>query len=130
GQDQIHGFRFADRVRKTLRAADAGNDSKLDLRLPELRVVGGDHDVALHSELAAATKRKARNRRDNRLACLCGGIPVRNEIAEISLDEWLVRHFLDVGSSGEGFVAAGDEHATDLVVGVASFDCLGEFSYQ
>ena len=35
---------------------------------PNFAVVGGDDDVALHGELAAAAERKARDRRDHRLA--------------------------------------------------------------
>ena len=68
GQDQVHRLGLADRARQPLRAADAGDDAELDLRLAELGVVGGDDEVALHRELAAAAERKAGDRRDHRLA--------------------------------------------------------------
>src|SRR5580765_7180537 len=115
---------------QALRAADAGNDSKLDFRLAEPGGIGGDYDVALHGELAAATKRKARHRRDNRLARLCRGIPVRDEIAEIGLDEGLIRHFLYIGPGSEGFVATCDEHAADLVVTIEGLDRLRQLGNQ
>jgi len=130
GQNQVHGFRFANRMRQALRAADAGNNSKLDLRLAELGGIGSDHDIALHGEFAPAAKRKAGHSRDNRLARLCRGIPVRDEIAEIGLDERLVRHFLDVGPGGEGFVATRDQHATDLVVTIEGLDRLRQLGNQ
>src|SRR6476661_3688884 len=117
-------------MRQALRAADAGNDSKLDLRLAELGAIGGDHDVALHGALATATKRKACHRRDTWLARLCRGIPVRDEIAEIGLDEGLVRHFFDVGPGGEGFVATRYEDATDLVVAIEGLDRLRQLGNQ
>ena len=67
-EDQVHRLGLADRAGQPLRAADARNDAELDLGLAELGVVGGDDEVALHRELAAAAERKARDRRDHRLA--------------------------------------------------------------
>ena len=81
GQDHVHRLGLADRARQPLRAADAGDDAELDLGLAELGVVGGDDDVAQHGELAAAAERKARHRRDDRLAGARGAIPVGAEIA-------------------------------------------------
>jgi hypothetical protein len=51
-------FGLADRACEPLRAADAENDAELDFRLSEFDVVGGDYDVALHSEFAAAAHAK------------------------------------------------------------------------
>ena len=118
GQDQVHRFGLADRAGQPLRAADAGNDAELDFRLAELRVVGGDDEVALHGEFAAAAERKARDRGDHRLARRGGAIPVRGEIAEESIGEGLVRHLLDVGAGGESLVRAGDDDAADIGVGL------------
>src|SRR5262249_44970051 len=112
------------------RAANAGNDSKLDLGLAKLRAIGRDYDIALHRELAAATKCKARHSCDNRLARLGRGIPVRDEITEISLDEGLVRHFFDVGPGGEGFAATCDKHAADLIVSIKVLDRLRQLGNE
>ena len=82
GQDQIHRLGLADRAGQPLRAADARDDAELDLRLAELGVVGGDDDVALHRELAAAAERKARDRRDHRLARARDAVLVAGEVAD------------------------------------------------
>ena len=50
-----------------LRAARAGDDAKVDLRLSELGGIGGDDQVAHHRELAAAAEREPGDRRDDRL---------------------------------------------------------------
>ena len=78
----------------------------------------------------APAKRKACHCRNSRLARLCRSAPIRDKIAKIGFDKRLVRHFLDVGPGSEGFVAAGDEHASDPVVGIESLDCLGQFGNQ
>ena len=62
-------------ARQALRAARAGHDAELDLGLAELRVLGGDDEVAHHGQLAAAAQRVAGHRRDHRLAALRGCAP-------------------------------------------------------
>ena len=86
GQNQIHRFGLADRARQPLRAADAGNDPELDLRLAELGILGGDHDVALHGELAAAAERETGHRGDDRLARVRGRVPGAGEIPHEHVD--------------------------------------------
>ena len=54
--------------RQTLRAAVAGNEPEVDLRLAELRRVGRDPQRARHRQLAAAAEREAVDRGDRRLA--------------------------------------------------------------
>ena len=130
GQDQVHRLGLADRARQPLRAADAGNDAELDLGLAELRVVGGDDDVAHHRELAAAAEREARDRRDHRLAHPRDAIPVRREVALEDVDVGLVRHLLDVGAGRERLLGAGDDHAADLLVGLERVDRGGQFGVE
>ncbi len=81
GQDHVHGLGLADRMRETLRATDARNDTELDLRLTELRIVGGDDDVAQHRQLAATAERVAGHRRHHRLARARNAMPVGGEFA-------------------------------------------------
>jgi hypothetical protein len=105
-------------MREPLRASDAGNDTKLDLGLAELGVVGGDDQVALHGQLATAAERKAGNGGNHWLPHTSNVIPRARVVAEKSVDEGLVRHFLDVGAGGKGFVRAGDHDTADPVVGI------------
>ena len=109
----VHRLGLADGARETLRAADAGNDPEPDFGLAEFGVVGGDDEIALHRQFAAAAEREAGHRRDHRLAYCRGAIPVGGEIAEKGLVEGLVGHFLDVGAGGKRLVRAGDHHAAD-----------------
>ena len=130
GEDHVHRLGLADRAGEALRAADAGDDAELDLGLAEFGVVGGDDDVALHGELAAAAEREARDRRHDRLARARGAVPGAGEIAEIGLDEGLVGHLLDVGAGGEGLLVAGDQQAADVLVGLVGVDGLGELGLE
>ena len=122
GQDQVHRLGLADRARQALGAADAGNDAELDFRLAEFGVVGGDDEVALHREFAAAAEREAGHRRDHRLARLRDAIPVGAEIVEEDVDECLVRHLLDVGAGGESLLRAGDDDAANRVIALERID--------
>jgi hypothetical protein len=70
GQAQVHRLGLADGARQALRAAGAGQGAQLDLRLAELRGVGGDDHVAHHRQLAAAAQREAGHRGDHRLAAV------------------------------------------------------------
>ena len=83
GQDQLHRLGLADRPCQPLRAAGAGHDPELDLRLAELRVLAGDDHVARHRELAAAAERDAADRRDERLADPLDPLPA----VEVVVDE-------------------------------------------
>ena len=68
GQQQIERDALADQPRQPLRAAVAGNDAEVDLRLAEPRRVGRDAQRARHRQLAAAAEREAVDRGDHRLA--------------------------------------------------------------
>src|SRR6516225_6459162 len=92
------------RMREPLRTADPGNNAELDFRLAKLGVVRGDDEIALHGKLAAAAKRKSRDRGNHRLAGLGDAMPRSDKIAEESVGEGLAGHFLDVGAGGERLV--------------------------
>src|SRR5436305_502606 len=55
-----------DNTGKALRGAGAGNDAEAELRLTELRALGGDPHVARQRQLAAAAKRIAVDRGNGR----------------------------------------------------------------
>ena len=64
-----------DEPRQPLRAAAAGDQAELDLRLSELRVVGDDADVAAHRELEPAAEAEAVDRGDERRAGRVHAVP-------------------------------------------------------
>ena len=105
-----------------------GNDAELDFRLAELRIVRRDDEIALHRKLAAAAKREARDRGDDRLARMRGAIPSGDEVSEENIDERLVRHLLDVGAGRERLVGAGDDHAADVGVRLERIDRATQFA--
>ena len=123
GEDQVHRLRLADGAGQALGAADARNDAELDLRLAELRGVGGDDDVALHGELAAAAERKARDRRNHRLAGMGEAVPGGGEVPHERVHVGLARHLLDVGAGGERLLRPGDDEAADPGVRLERIDC-------
>ena len=64
-----------DEPRQPLRAAAAGDEAELDLRLPELGVVGDHADVAAHRELETSAEAEAVDRRDERRARRVHAVP-------------------------------------------------------
>jgi hypothetical protein len=103
----------------------------LIFRLAELRVVGGDHEVAHHGQFAAATQREAGHGRDHGLADRADGFPVAgDEVFLVDVGEGEFRHGRNVGTGGKGFFAAGDDHAADGLIGVEGLQCGTEFVHQ
>ena len=99
-----------------------GNDAELDLRLAELRRVGGEDEIAHHRDLASPAEREAGDRGDNGLARLRHILPPRDEVAEERLGEGLVLHFLDVGAGGERLLRAGQHNRADGGIGLEGFE--------
>ena len=95
-----------------------GRDAELDLRLAELRGVGGDDEIGHHRHLAAAAERKAGDRRDPRLAGRGDLLPAGEEIGRIHFGEALALHFLDVGAGRERLLRSGQHQAVLAVVRV------------
>jgi hypothetical protein len=109
----------------------ARDDAQLDLRLAELRVVGGDDEVAHHGQLATAAEREPAHGRDHRFADLPDGFPVaRDVVALVDVGKAVARHRADVGAGGEGLLAAGDDHAANGVVGVEGLERGAELVHQ
>src|SRR5205807_196760 len=93
------------------------------------RGVGGDDDVAHHRKLAAAAQRVACNRGNGRFAALGDAVTADGgEIAGEHVDEGLRLHLLDIGARGKGLFAAGQENASDLVVGFEILERCGDLA--
>ena len=105
-----------DEPRQALRAAAAGDEAELDLRLPELRVLRRDADVAAHRELEAAAEAEPVDRRDERRA---RRVHPRAELLDPARRAALLRlrrrlaerrELRDVRAGDEGAVARALEH--------------------
>jgi hypothetical protein len=97
----------------------ARNEPQRDLRLAQLRGVGGNPERARHGELAATAERVAVDRGDHRLAHVLDQIEDLLAVQRVSaprgrrLDSQLV----DVRARDEGLVAGpGEDHDPDGVV--------------
>ena len=131
GQDQVHGPRHADRPRQTLRPAGAGHDPDPDLGLPELRIVAGHDEVARHGQLAAAPKRIAADRRDERDADRPQSIPRVERPLRAQPLRGLVGQLDDVGTGGERPVAGtGQDDDPRPVVAIEVLERVGELRQQ
>src|ERR1043165_7234833 len=102
-------------MRKALRAAETWDDTDLDFGLTKSRVVSGDDDVALHGDLAAATQRDTGHRGDHRLTRASYAFPILDGLRQI-------QHLLDVGAGGKRFFGAGQDNATNIVIGIECAD--------
>src|SRR6185312_2981804 len=103
-----------DEAREPLRAARAGDHPQADLREAELRVVGGDAEVAGERQLEPDAEAVALDARDHRLREPLGGGDVPGEPGE------LFRRGLekssDVAACAEVPACAGDHDEADAVV--------------
>ena len=108
------------------------NQSKIaDLWLAELGLLGGNHDVAHHRELAAAAQREAVHRGDGGdLAVGDGGPGLARELLGDDGGERLRAQLGDVGAGGEGPAAAGDDDAAAGRVGLAGVQYHAELREQ
>ena len=67
GQDEPQCLTQPDQTRQSLRAPAAGNHGKSDLRLAQLRALGGDSDVSRERELTATPQTEAVDHGHDRL---------------------------------------------------------------
>ena len=119
GQDHVHRLRLAHRAGQPLGATGAGQNAEIDLRLAELRGIGGEDEVAHHRQLAAAAQRKARDRGDHRLLHAQHRLPaLADEVLQRGLGIGAVLHLLDVGAGREGLLVAGQHDRADRRIGV------------
>src|SRR5206468_4674942 len=117
---------FPYQPRQPLRAAVAGRDSQLHLRLPELRVFTGDADVARHRELTATAQGESVDGGDHRLAARLESsehaLPALR--ARLAVERPLPRQIADVGAGDERVRApAGKDGAVDVDPVAAALDC-------
>ena len=61
------------------------------------------------------------------LRAVDGAIPVAREVAGEHVREGFVGHLLDVGAGRERLLGAGDDHATDVCIGLEGVDRRGQF---
>ena len=109
GHVQEHRAADADEPGEALRAAAAGNQPELDLRLPELSVVGRNPDVAAHRDLEPAAQAVALDRRDERSPRRVHAIP---ELLDPACRPAFLSFRRRLSQRGElGDVSAGDERA-------------------
>ena len=131
GQGQIHRLGLAHRTRQALGTTSARDDAQLDLGLAELGVVGGDDEVAHHRQLATPAQGKTADRRNHRFAHRADGFPVAgDEILCVHIGKVVAGHGTNVGPSGKGFFAAGDDHAANGGVGVIGLERGAQLVHQ
>src|ERR1700710_1197014 len=104
GQDELQRSALSDQPRQPLCAATARQQAQLHFGLPELGVLHRDPDGACHRRLAAATKGKAIDRRDHRLAEIFDEVQYAlpepaGLLRIVGVD---MREFTDVGTGDEG----------------------------
>ncbi len=129
-EDDFHGQCFAHGVGEALCAACAGDDAQVDFRLSEQGRFAGDDHVAGHGEFHAAAKSVAGNGRNDGLADFGEPIPVADEGIVEHLGGGGGCHLFDVGTSGKGAFAAGDNHRADVGVLVEGFQGVHRLGHQ
>jgi len=128
GEAQVHRLGFADGAGEALGSADSGDDAEFDFRLTEFRGVGGDEDVAVHRELAAAAECISGYCGDHRGAHVRQPVPCREPVVQVDIHVGLRRDFLDVGAGSECLVGAGDHDGADVWIAIEfgqRGDCFG-----
>jgi len=103
-------------VREPLRAAGAGHDAEVDLRLSELRRLRRDDQVARHRQLAAAAEAIAGDGRDERRAQRADRVPLVDASVLVELDRRRVGELGNVRACCERALVAADDDAADRAV--------------
>src|SRR5690606_24079656 len=85
GEDHLHRTAFADEIREPLRAAAAGNDAEVDLRLRKARPVARNANIARHRKFVAAAETEAVDHRDHRFWELIDRIEEVPLVEEVAL---------------------------------------------
>src|SRR5438067_146307 len=113
-QNEVQGVPFAHETRQALRAAVAGCDAELHLRLAELCGLTRDPQMARHGELAAAAQGVAVHGGDDRLAA--GFEAAQHRLAAqrpgLAVEWALLREIRDVGAGDERLGAGAREEGT------------------
>ena len=111
---EFHSPTLPNRSRQPLTPAGAGNDTKLDLRLAEVRFLGTVQHIRHHRQLTSPAQSMSIDSADYRLLDQGGEFgPGFYEIGAVGVCECFGRHFFDVGAGCEGFFGAGEDHGAD-----------------
>jgi len=118
-EDHLLGDRAPDDARQPLGAAEAGDQSKAHLGLPEGRVLGREDEVARHRQLTPAAEREPVHGGDHRLWDRLDvgrqALPEAREVLRLLLIHRL--HLGDVGARDERAVTgAGEDHHARFAV--------------
>ena len=129
GQVHLERLGLAHQPRQPLRAAEAGDDPEVDLRLAERRRLGREPEVARHRQLTAAAEGDAVDRRDRGRARRLH--LAQHRVAAVQQARAgggvHLRELLDVGAGGEREDVRGrDHHRADLGARVAVLPQLAE----
>jgi hypothetical protein len=105
--DESPGGLVADQSDESLRAAPAGDDAEVDLRLPDDGPLARDPEVAGERELTAAAERVAVYRRDDGRGKRLDGVHDGVALPAVRLRrlDAHLRHPRDVGPGGERLLA-------------------------
>lgn len=115
-QDELHGLGLADRPGQSLATAGAGDRAQLDLGLAEVGPLRAVEDVGHHGELAAAAQRMTGHGGDDGLLDLGRELrPRLDEALRVGLGEGERRHLLDIRTSSERLLRAGQDDDRDAV---------------
>ena len=117
-RDHLERRLRSDQPGQALRAAGAGHQPELDLRLAQRRRRCGDPRVAGQRQLEAAAQRHPVDRRDDRLAA---GVQCGEQVVEGRRLRWPAE-FLDVGAAAEAAPGAGDDDRRNCRFGVRLSD--------
>lgn len=131
GEDELHGLGLSDGTGKALTATSTRDGAELDFGLTEVGLLSAVDQVAHHGELAAATKGVSGNSGQNGLLDL--GRQQRPRLDEglgIGFGKRQGSHLLDVGTSGESLLGAGQDDDIGVVGGVEVVECFVELLDQ
>src|ERR1051326_2842951 len=118
-EQDLHGQPRAYKPRKALRAAIAGNNAELDLRLAELGIFAGQAHGAGHGNFTSAAEGKAIDAGDYRLAEVLNQVERGLALVRVCLGFYriVLRELVDVGAGDERLLArTGENDDTNLLI--------------
>ena len=104
--------------------------AEFDFRLPELRSICGENQVAHHGQLAAAAQREAWHRGDHRGPDRGQPGPRGEPVAREHVHVGPLLHLLDVRARCEGLFGTGNDDAADAWIAIEALDTLEQFPCQ
>ena len=130
-QAQIHRFGFANRAGQALRAANAGNNAQINLRLTELGRIRGDDKIAHHGDFTAPAQRIAADCRNDRLAeALNRAVIFLKPVLLERVEKRVVHHFFNVRARRKRFLIPGQDDTANVVVALQLGQRGGHFAHH